>query len=227
MRRKRYKFIRSDISVETYKRALKHKERPWARSLIERYENQEKANQRLYKFQRENLRRWTVAERAFSRLLKELGIKLIREQSFNCGNGRTYFVDFYVHTGRIGFEIDGGIHEHHESYDLERDTAIMTDYRMPIVRFTNEQVLHHQEWVKDFVMKAISERRSCAGIMKRVRRPRRYADVTVKAQREKFTAEFAPSNRPVIIAAPRSPVLSRPPKPERQYKRSGIGRSYR
>jgi very-short-patch-repair endonuclease len=146
------RYTRSGIKRSDYERALTRPDRPWARLLIEKYEAQHKTEQKLTRYQFENLRTWTPAESAFA--------SIVREHGFNCRDGSNYFVDFYVRSGRIGFEIDGGIHKRQENYDTARDIAIMGDYKIVMVRFKNEEVLNEPKRVAEYVAQAVNARRA-------------------------------------------------------------------
>lgn len=114
----------------------------------------------------------TPAEHRFEKILKGLNVRYHREWIVVLKNGHTKYLDFFV--GRkystkskvakkalrknkpipwygIGFEIDGGIHDSQQYYDINRDTQISTytkdDNKIFIVRFTNNEVFENPELV--------------------------------------------------------------------------------
>lgn len=151
------RWTRTGVSASAYRKALCHPDRPWAQRLITDYGAQRKTERKLEGYQIENLRTWTPAELAFARILREQRIYYVREHGFNCRNGKDYFADFYIRHGRVIFEIDGGIHNKQQNYDAERDIAIMQDFRIPIIRFTNEEVLKETERVRLLVTQIIRD----------------------------------------------------------------------
>jgi very-short-patch-repair endonuclease len=51
-----------------------------------------------------------------------------------------YFIDIYIRPLKIGIEIDGGIHDHKEGYDNNRDLFLWEKYGVKIYRFKNEDI---------------------------------------------------------------------------------------
>lgn len=153
-------WVRGFTSKRQYLRALKTPHKRWAQIAITKYRAEEALSIKLRRYQIENRKDWTPAEWQFSRLLKELGLGYHREVGLACQNGKQYFLDFFIRRPRIAFEIDGAVHKNRDSYDTERDIAIMTDFNIPIMRFTNNQVLYEPEKVKGIVSAAIAELRA-------------------------------------------------------------------
>ena len=56
-------------------------------------------------------------------------------------NVDAFIADFLCHEYRLIVEIDGGIHEEQEEYDLLR-TEIIEHRKFRVIRFKNEEVLH-------------------------------------------------------------------------------------
>lgn len=146
-------FTRSTVSERSYKRALKYYSKPWAQTIITKYLSEQQSIAKVEGYQKENLKEETHAEKVFASLLRSLNIRYKKEQVVRCRNGRNYILDFYVHKPRrVGFEIDGHVHDARENYDTERDVSIMSDYKLVIVRFTNQQVFFEKDYVKNLVL---------------------------------------------------------------------------
>lgn len=54
-------------------------------------------------------------------------------------------LDFYCHDTKLGIEVDGPIHEkiQQREQDEDRELKLWDDYGISIIRFSNEEVLHH------------------------------------------------------------------------------------
>jgi very-short-patch-repair endonuclease len=50
-----------------------------------------------------------------------------------------YFADFYCHQHELIVEVDGGIHEHQQEYDADREAYLLV-LGFRIIRFSNEEV---------------------------------------------------------------------------------------
>jgi hypothetical protein len=62
------------------------------------------------------------------------------------GRKTIYFADFFIRSPFfVIVEIDGGVHDNRQEYDLARDSEIMASTGWVIMRFTNEQVLDNDE----------------------------------------------------------------------------------
>ena len=70
-----------------------------------------------------------------------------------------YIADFYCHQARLVIELDGSQHytPDGKSYDQER-TAILNEYGLLVLRFTNIDVDNHFEGVCYLIDKTIKER---------------------------------------------------------------------
>ena len=63
-----------------------------------------------------------------------------------------FIVDFYCPKLKLVIEIDGDIHytENAQEYDQQR-TEILEGYGLKVIRFSNEDVLHHLDGVVSFI----------------------------------------------------------------------------
>ena len=70
-----------------------------------------------------------------------------------------YIADFYCHQARLVIELDGSQHytPDGKSYDQER-TAVLNEYGLLVLRFTNIDVDNHFEGVCYLIDKTIKER---------------------------------------------------------------------
>jgi very-short-patch-repair endonuclease len=149
--------IRRDISntalqQKDYERALRHAGKEWADEFIKRFHAQKARLRLLTRYQQDNIADWTPAERAFATILDNLELQYERERCLSCDAG-DYFIDFLIREPmKIAFEIDGGVHKNQQNYDAQRDLALMAAYKIPIVRFTNEEVLNSPAKVRQFII---------------------------------------------------------------------------
>lgn len=140
------------LQRKDYERALRHAGKEWADDFIKRFQAQESRLRVLARYQQDNLADWTPAERAFAAILDNLELQYERERCLSCNAG-DYFIDFLVRQPmKVAFEIDGGIHKNQQNYDAQRDLALMATYKIPIVRFTNEEVLNSPTRVQQFIV---------------------------------------------------------------------------
>ena len=59
-----------------------------------------------------------------------------------------YIADFYCHEKKLVVELDGKIHEKPENLEWDKNrTAVMNDYDIKVIRFTNEEVIGEIEKV--------------------------------------------------------------------------------
>ena len=63
-----------------------------------------------------------------------------------------YVVDFLCMAHSLIIEVDGEIHEHQKEYDAERE-QILKKRGYKILRFTNDQVMHHLHTVLATIIK--------------------------------------------------------------------------
>lgn len=68
---------------------------------------------------------------------------------------RGFIADFYCHRAALVVECDGSVHD--ASYDAERD-GIFAALGIRVLRFPNEDVLHHTENVLQTIARHLSER---------------------------------------------------------------------
>ncbi len=122
----------------------------------------------------------TPAEYRFEKMLDDIGVKYEREFPVETNRGKTKYIDFFV--GRklsyknknsqkavkrhqpapyygVGFEIDGGIHDGQQSYDIQRDTEIVNKKlnHIFVFRFTNDAIFDSPEEVKSKVVEVLSQ----------------------------------------------------------------------
>jgi very-short-patch-repair endonuclease len=50
-----------------------------------------------------------------------------------------YFADFYCHQHELIVEVDGGIHDHQQEYDADREEYLM-NLGLRIIRFSNDEI---------------------------------------------------------------------------------------
>ncbi len=102
------------------------------------------------KFLRDNM---TDAEKSLWERLKDnkfKGFKFRRQHPIHI-----YIVDFYCHKLKLIIEIDGGYHDSKEQKLLDAERSeILKFQELEIIRFTNDEVLGHIE----FVMRKIEEK---------------------------------------------------------------------
>ena len=90
----------------------------------------------------------TEAERIFwDKILKDKklsNLKFTRQKPIG-----HFIVDFYCASLCLAIEIDGEIHNFQKIRDRERDNMLEQKYRLKIIRYTNEDVLHNMEKIVD------------------------------------------------------------------------------
>jgi len=53
-----------------------------------------------------------------------------------------FIADFYCHEKRVVIEVDGGIHFNYDQLEYDQNrTAVLNDWGIEVIRFTNEEVL--------------------------------------------------------------------------------------
>ena len=72
-----------------------------------------------------------------------------------------FIADFYCHPIKLVIEIDGGIHNTTENkeHDLGR-TAELEKYGIEVIRFTNEQVFQHFDFVRKSIVGTCMRRKA-------------------------------------------------------------------
>ena len=98
---------------------------------------------------------YTKAERAFEKILQDIAIDYEREYIVMLYDFSVRFIDFYSHSAKVGFEVDGGYHKDRVEYDIDRDIGIMAAKNILMVRLTNEDVLNDPEGTKDKVVQTL------------------------------------------------------------------------
>lgn len=86
----------------------------------------------------------TPAERKlWTEYLKTFPIRILRQRPID-----HFIVDFYCAALKLVIEIDGKSHftDEGQVYDRER-TQVLEGYGLKVIRFTNDEVLHHFEEV--------------------------------------------------------------------------------
>lgn len=95
----------------------------------------------------------TTAEKIlWERVCKnQLGVRIRRQHPI-----WKFIADFYCHKVKLIIEIDGKIHETAENreYDISRD-IILNEFKIHILRFTNEEVLNKTDLVVDKIKNTI------------------------------------------------------------------------
>lgn len=77
------------------------------------------------------------------------GYKFRRQHPFN-----NYILDFYCHRAKLSIEIDGSIHVFKKQYDKDR-TAIINEYGISEIRFSNEEINTNFSKVTETIMATI------------------------------------------------------------------------
>ncbi len=97
---------------------------------------------------RELRKETTEAERIFwDKVLKNkklIDFKFTRQKPLD-----RFIVDFCCASLGLVIEIDGEIHNFQKIRDRERDNMLEQKYRLKIIRYTNEDVLHNTEKIVD------------------------------------------------------------------------------
>jgi very-short-patch-repair endonuclease len=106
----------------------------------------------LFKLASEMRKNPTQSEKILWNILRKYRHKgfLFRQQHPIC----IFIADFYCHRLRLVVEVDGEIHFNNEAQEHDDwRTGVMEKFGIHIIRFTNDQVLHHQ----DIVINQINE----------------------------------------------------------------------
>jgi very-short-patch-repair endonuclease len=104
-------------------------------------------NRPAFKYRRKDLRRTqTPAEDCFWNIVRNKklnGVKLFRQYGIG-----PYILDFYAPKHRVCVEIDGEYHDDldQRQYDEER-TVFLHAMRISVARYSNNEVINHQESV--------------------------------------------------------------------------------
>jgi tRNA A37 threonylcarbamoyladenosine synthetase subunit TsaC/SUA5/YrdC/very-short-patch-repair endonuclease len=96
----------------------------------------------------------TEAENIFWEAVRydQLGTRIRRQHPI--GN---MILDFYCHEKRLGIEIDGSVHdsEIEQEHDIDREEEIVNGYGVRIIRFSNDDVVHHLSTVMERLKKEL------------------------------------------------------------------------
>ena len=96
----------------------------------------------------------TIAEKVlWERVCRnQIGVRIRRQHPI-----WKFVADFYCHQVRLVIEIDGNIHLSFENkqYDISRDT-ILDEFKIQILRFTNDEVLNKTELVVEKIQNTIA-----------------------------------------------------------------------
>lgn len=82
----------------------------------------------------------------------QLGYRFLKQKVLS-----GFIADFYCSKLLLVIEVDGSIHDAKKEYDLER-SKVLDDLGIVVMRFTNEQVLKHCDWVREKIGSQIRER---------------------------------------------------------------------
>lgn len=83
---------------------------------------------------------------------KQLGAKFRRQHPIN-----EFIVDFYCHSHRLAIEVDGKIHDTKENQEYDKSrTACLNEFKIEVLRFTNDEVLNDLETVLQKIRERIS-----------------------------------------------------------------------
>ncbi|MDD4319040.1 MAG: DUF559 domain-containing protein [Candidatus Peribacteraceae bacterium] len=101
---------------------------------------------------REMRREPTKAEEVLWQSLRydNLGFRFRRQHPMGM-----YILDFYCHDAKLAIEVDGSIHREPEKrqYDRDRTEGLLEMHNITILRFSNEDVLHHMPFVLQEIRK--------------------------------------------------------------------------
>lgn len=101
---------------------------------------------RLSREARKTMRKRAANLRSALTPQESIVLKLFRDNRSILAKFRTqvwvggFIVDFLFRRPVVGVEIDGLIHERNLRYDSWRDSVLLQKYRIPVIRFTNEDV---------------------------------------------------------------------------------------
>lgn len=70
-----------------------------------------------------------------------------------------FVVDFYCSELLLAIEIDGSSHDEKSEYDMERSNNL-SQYGIKVIRFTNQDVLHNSEKVKEILTQELIARQN-------------------------------------------------------------------
>ena len=79
----------------------------------------------------------TGLHRKLIHILEKAGFELLEEVSFPPAQ-----VDIYIPLYHIAFEADGPYHKIQQKHDRIRDQKLLDTYKLPVCRFTQEEIEH-------------------------------------------------------------------------------------
>ena len=113
------------------------------------------AGHKLFAYARENRKKQTAAEEILWQHLRNRqlqGFKFRRQHPLN-----KFIADFYVHEAKLVIELDGEYHteEEQKAYDAGR-TYELGEWKIRVLRFTNEEILKDIKQVLETIKKHLS-----------------------------------------------------------------------
>jgi len=112
----------------------------------------------IKKFARRLYQNMTDSEKKFriilDDILGEIPLYYCPQHIYNAGNKKYYILDYYFNDLELAIEIDGGIHEKQESYDVKRD-VILANSNIVTARIMNGEV--NKESISDLTFQIICE----------------------------------------------------------------------
>ena len=123
------------LSKEERKELNKHIHQTQKEKRIERMAKRRVLVQRKFKL----LKKPPISQKKAFQIVKEtceiFGFHCKEERIFN-----PYIVDIYIKEIAVGIEMDGGIHDHQQGYDMRRDEYLYKTFNLRVFRFDNEEV---------------------------------------------------------------------------------------
>lgn len=117
-----------------------------------------KRKARARKFREELVRRPTLSELKFKKILEEMGVPYKFQKRIFTDKG-FYIADFYLVKPRIIFEIDGGVHIDRFDKDENREEEILKTKKIRfIVNFPNEFIDKNEDIVKQEIQNIIDKK---------------------------------------------------------------------
>jgi very-short-patch-repair endonuclease len=96
------------------------------------------------------------AQQIFNEMLDKERI-LYESEKYSQNGDVPLFIDAYVRSKKIGFEIDGSSHDNTEYNDAGRNKWLWYWHGIRVYRFTNQDVYNRLTWVRQRVIEALSE----------------------------------------------------------------------
>ncbi len=90
----------------------------------------------------------TLAEKKLWEILRKkqiLGLRFKQQHPIS-----QFIADFYCHQLKLVIEVDGDIHDHNQNKEQDENrTAELEKYGIEVIRFTNDEIFHEIEQVKN------------------------------------------------------------------------------